>query len=219
MHLNKRTKKVSFASDTNTLLSQLQLFPEQLTFFQIKNPHSNKSGDSSLLHTNFIKPLSVRDKDRLMYEVVDYLKNKKNGFVYSFFTKQIAKDANADSWQLCCCRLNKDKDEKPAEVVIFTYNLDIVKDIKKRLYSVLENETFFKENLNKVAMLTKREKEIISFLSQGMSSKQIAVLSFTSVHTINTHRQHIIKKLGIQNFPALLKFADVFDLTCNKINV
>jgi len=79
------------------------------------------------------------------------------------------------------------------------------------------NDRFFKENFEKTAKLTKREREIIGLLSQGMSNNEIAAFSYTSIHTVHKHRQHIKEKLGTQSFYDLLQFAEVFDLT-NKEN-
>jgi DNA-binding CsgD family transcriptional regulator len=44
--------------------------------------------------------------------------------------------------------------------------------------------------------LTKREKEIISLIAEGKSTKEIADTLFLSELTIKTHRKNISKKLG-----------------------
>jgi len=55
--------------------------------------------------------------------------------------------------------------------------------------------------------LTEREKEIIRFSANGMSSNEMAEKLFLSPHTVNTHRRNIYKKLGINNIKELIKFA------------
>jgi len=55
--------------------------------------------------------------------------------------------------------------------------------------------------------LTDREKEIIRFSANGMSSNEMAEKLFLSPHTVNTHRRNIYKKLGINNIKELIKFA------------
>ncbi len=47
--------------------------------------------------------------------------------------------------------------------------------------------------------ISRREKEIIQLLAEGLSSKQIATLLFISQHTVDTHRRHLIKKMGVKN--------------------
>ncbi len=82
---------------------------------------------------------------------------------------------------------------------------------------MLMNDRFFKENFEKTAKLTKREREIVGLLSQGMSNNEIAAFSYTSIRTVHKHRRHIKEKLGTQSFYDLLQFTEVFDLT-NKEN-
>ncbi len=44
-----------------------------------------------------------------------------------------------------------------------------------------------------------REIEIIRMLSEGKSSKQIADVLHISVHTVDTHRRNILKKIKVSN--------------------
>ncbi|MFZ1257100.1 MAG: LuxR C-terminal-related transcriptional regulator [Saprospiraceae bacterium] len=48
-------------------------------------------------------------------------------------------------------------------------------------------------------MLSKRELEIMDLIAQGLESKQIASLLYVSVHTVETHRRNIIKRVGAKN--------------------
>lgn len=52
--------------------------------------------------------------------------------------------------------------------------------------------------------LTTREKEIISLIAMGKTSKEIATLLFLSELTIKTHRKNISEKLGTKNVADLL---------------
>ncbi len=53
--------------------------------------------------------------------------------------------------------------------------------------------------------LTKREKQILRYLYEGMSNKQIAEILDRSVRTVETHRFHVMKKLNVNNVVELLK--------------
>lgn len=59
----------------------------------------------------------------------------------------------------------------------------------------------------KVAQLSQREKEILQLISEGKSTKEIAALIHVSVKTVETHRQHIMQKVGAHNVAALTKYA------------
>jgi DNA-binding CsgD family transcriptional regulator len=43
-------------------------------------------------------------------------------------------------------------------------------------------------------VFTKKEREILKFMVEGRSSKEIALALYISVHTVNTHRKNILKK-------------------------
>jgi DNA-binding NarL/FixJ family response regulator len=55
--------------------------------------------------------------------------------------------------------------------------------------------------------LTKREIEILSFVAEGLTSREIADKLFLSLNTINTHRTNIMKKLNIHDTAGLVKYA------------
>ena len=55
--------------------------------------------------------------------------------------------------------------------------------------------------------LTKRELEIIRFVANGMSSKQIAGALFISQHTVNTHRRNILVKLKTNSMSEVVNYA------------
>jgi len=53
--------------------------------------------------------------------------------------------------------------------------------------------------------LTKREVEITDLLCQGYSAKQIAGKLFLSEATVNNHRAHIMRKLGVGNTAGIVR--------------
>lgn len=55
--------------------------------------------------------------------------------------------------------------------------------------------------------LSEREAEILQMISEGKSSKDIAISLTISVKTVETHRQHIMEKVGVHNVAALTKYA------------
>lgn len=55
--------------------------------------------------------------------------------------------------------------------------------------------------------LSTREKEVLTLLAEGRSSKEIAELLFISSRTVEHHRANINKKLKIQNIVDLVKYA------------
>jgi DNA-binding NarL/FixJ family response regulator len=56
-------------------------------------------------------------------------------------------------------------------------------------------------------ILTKREREILSLIAQGLTDKEIAEKVFLSPLTATTHRKNILSKLGLKNKVELTRFA------------
>ncbi|HMR82677.1 MAG TPA: LuxR C-terminal-related transcriptional regulator [Niabella sp.] len=60
--------------------------------------------------------------------------------------------------------------------------------------------------------LTKRELEILKLVKEGYLSKEISDKLAISVHTVNTHRQRFLEKLGANNSFEAIMFASKFGL-------
>lgn len=55
--------------------------------------------------------------------------------------------------------------------------------------------------------LTDREREILGLIAQGRTSPEIAVELYLSPHTVQSHRDHIMAKLGLHSKAALIRYA------------
>lgn len=55
--------------------------------------------------------------------------------------------------------------------------------------------------------LTQTEIEILKAISQGKTTKEIANERISSVHTINTHRKNIFRKIGVNSAHEAIKYA------------
>ena len=55
--------------------------------------------------------------------------------------------------------------------------------------------------------LSPREIEIIRLSAEGLTAAEIAQRTYLSVHTVNTHRQHIYAKMGVKNVTDMLRKA------------
>jgi len=56
-------------------------------------------------------------------------------------------------------------------------------------------------------VVSEREAEVIRFISEGLSNKQIADMMCLSTHTVNTHRKNIMSKLGVNNTAGIVMYA------------
>ena len=55
--------------------------------------------------------------------------------------------------------------------------------------------------------LTKREYEVLGLVAEGKTNKEIGDTLFISVKTVETHKSHILDKLGLRNTSDLIKYA------------
>jgi DNA-binding NarL/FixJ family response regulator len=60
---------------------------------------------------------------------------------------------------------------------------------------------------NAIPPLTKREKEILIHISEGLTNVQIAEKLFISADTVDSHRKNLYAKLNVKNTALLIRFA------------
>ena len=58
-----------------------------------------------------------------------------------------------------------------------------------------------------LAALTPRQREILQLVAEGHTSKEIAQRLGVSHRTIETHRNQLMKRLGVHDLPGLVRFA------------
>lgn len=63
-----------------------------------------------------------------------------------------------------------------------------------------------KEELHKDD-LTQTEREVLKLIAQGKTTKEIAAERFSSIHTINSHRKNIFRKLEVNSAHDAIKYA------------
>lgn len=72
---------------------------------------------------------------------------------------------------------------------------------------ILEQFHSLKDALKNKPVLTRREKEILKLLYEGMTGPQIAEKLFLSPLTVETHRKNLMQKLNVNSVQQLLKVA------------
>jgi len=99
-------------------------------------------------------------------------------------------------------------------------NVDCI-DLINAIEMIMKNDFFYCPSLSEEVMqayiekamsqeekeLTRREREILSLIATGYTSKQIADKLFISVKTVRNHRGNIMHKLDIHNVVSLIRYA------------
>ena len=154
----------------------------------------------------------MEDWQELALQIAGFLYHSEDDAVYSFFKRSVAHAENIYEWCLYTAKLSRTQNNLADELVLFTYDLQLMGENKMKVYRVLDNELFFAANFTQASSLTKRELTIIELLCAGMTSRQIAEKLYISVNTVKTHRKKIHQKLATDNLATLMKYAEVFDL-------
>ncbi|WP_121352042.1 response regulator [Flavisolibacter nicotianae] len=94
--------------------------------------------------------------------------------------------------------------------------------IVRAIEAVMEGEDYMDDAIKKILLqesltgqrrsifevpLTKREKEILKHIAEGLSNQEIADKLFISLRTVETHRLNINQKLDVKNTAGLVKEA------------
>lgn len=58
-----------------------------------------------------------------------------------------------------------------------------------------------------IPVLTRREKEVLEWIAEGMTNNEIAQKLFISVTTVDTHRKNLLAKFEVKNVAALIRVA------------
>ena len=87
------------------------------------------------------------------------------------------------------------------DYILKPLDIDELKQCIERYLGKKENKQF-SNHLEKI--LTPREKKVLQLICEGKTSREIAEELFISKTTVDTHRKHIIEKVGCKNISELL---------------
>ncbi|MBI1789910.1 MAG: response regulator transcription factor [Acidobacteria bacterium] len=98
-------------------------------------------------------------------------------------------------------------------------------DLIRAIRSVSEGKSFFSPAISRILLddyvqqlkrkgledsyelLTTREREVLQLLAEGKTNKEVSALLNLSLHTVETHRTHILQKLNLHSIPELILYA------------
>jgi len=150
---------------------------------------------------------------RIMPDVLEYFHQEDNTAVYSFFQQVRTGSKMELYWYYTVCKFLRDEKCTNHLKLIFISNPVSGMGLMVNKVNKLSDENLFvAKNYKRFVLLTKREKEIVSFLAEGKTTNNIADTLFISPYTVSTHRKNISSKLNINSLSELLKFAAAFEL-------
>ncbi len=69
-----------------------------------------------------------------------------------------------------------------------------------------DNKKIVRKETNEY-LLTERERDILNLIGKALTSKEIASKLHLSKRTVDSHRNHLMQKLNIENLPKLIRYA------------
>ncbi len=139
-------------------------------------------------------------------------------------TRQIMKH-NGDAKVLILTTLNDDVYVRQslkagARGYLFKDSEDV--DLLKAIKAIGRGDSFFSPAVSQILLdgyrdgrdprdrleqLTEREREVLQLIAEGKTNKEIANLLSVSLHTVESHRKHVMKKLDLHNTAEIAHFA------------
>ncbi|MBK8847981.1 MAG: response regulator transcription factor [Bacteroidetes bacterium] len=89
-------------------------------------------------------------------------------------------------------------------------------EIEEAIEAVLKNKIYISKQIgagylspvsDAIPTLTRREKEVLLYISQGLTNKDIAEKIFVSQSTVDSHRKNLLAKFNVQNTASLITIA------------
>lgn len=79
--------------------------------------------------------------------------------------------------------------------------------VKGKTYLSFETAQTMKSAQDNKIILTRREKEVLELIAEGMTNNEIAGKLFVSVATVDTHRKNLLAKFNARNVASMIKTA------------
>lgn len=95
------------------------------------------------------------------------------------------------------------------------------KELMEAIITVAKGKTYFsdeaaqslqKKHSAEMPVLTRREKEVLELIAEGLTNHEIAGKIFVSTNTVDTHRKNLLAKLEAKNTAALIRIATQLQL-------
>ena len=96
-----------------------------------------------------------------------------------------------------------------------------LEEILKAITDAMQGEIFLsreakitmRENRDaQIPVITRREKEVLKLIAEGMTNKEMAEKLFISTTTVDTHRYSLLSKFNVKNTANLIRMAAQFNL-------
>ena len=170
---------IAASGDGKDTLVKIQQLKPNVVLLDLGLRSQNSLHVVEIVKKDFSKAkIVVMDLAPVQADILQYVKAGANGF--------ILKDASLNDFLITIRAVAEGSTVLPSLLVNSLFS-QIVE------HAILEGKTTLKE----AVMMTKREREVISLLSEGMSNREIGRKIHISTYTVKSHIHNIMEKLAL----------------------
>lgn len=139
---------------------------------------------------------------------------RNNDDEFCTYFQQVKYKGDTDyTWHMSSVKIwLRDDAGAPLNTITMAFPVEAMHHMKTKAERLLQENNFLRQNINKYASLSQRERDVLKYLAEGKSSGDTAAELFISLNTVETHRKNIKRKLGTNSFYELSQYARAFDL-------
>lgn len=169
--------------------------------------------DAEKVTLQFIKEMELRRKEKFVHDhtpiIYEYRKRHKNGSWVKVHSESILleRDINQDPKYLMTFSKVISTEEIRNDTDTNLFDLSVKKELDKILLAGKTKTKFNPINLSK------REKEILQLVRDGLSTKEIADILELKVTSVNSYRKNLMIKMNAKNTAELVQKSNQFILT------
>lgn len=172
----------------NTALEELTDVDEDFIYERI---HPEDLVDKRMLEVKFFEQVEhLPSEERLKYHATCRIRMRDDvgNYVYVSNLTRIQSNSTDGYMRLVVCTYELSPEQEPIHGINpHIINMETGQSVTPFLYE------------ERFDILTRREKEILGLIRQGMLSKEIASTLHISIFTVNKHRQNILEKISVDN--------------------
>lgn len=161
----------------------------------------------------FTKFFNSADVAFYLPKFMQQLKERDRVRWFSFFQQVATGEERRFEWYLSAARpFVFDEGGEPLLSLTFALQLDPNHHLAEKAERLMEENLLLRDNYQRYASLTPREKELLQYIASGERTTDISGRIYISEKTLNTHRRNIKRKLGAKTHYDIIKFAQAFNL-------
>jgi DNA-binding CsgD family transcriptional regulator len=146
--------------------------------------------------------------DVIVPSIKDFYSNERENRVFGFYKYVI--DIKTKEWLLWYC-VKKPLKNTDYFLTIST-PIENFGKMESKMRRIVGEQKFLRDHYQQFQNLTPREIEILTDVAHGLNNRNISDKLYISRSTVETHRKNINRKLEINNFIDVVKYAHAFDL-------